>query len=84
MYVNGAWSGISAQQTNQIPPLDGNQSETPSYLQFKLSHFIYPHKETNIVIPKIESKNMAFIVSHQKPIIVLEAILDFRAIHLLT
>ena len=46
------------------PPLDGNQSETPSYLQFKLIHFIYPHKETYIVIPKVESENIACIVPH--------------------
>ena len=50
---------LRPKQTNQIPQLVGNQSETPSYLQFKLFHFIYPHKETYIVIPKVESKNIA-------------------------
>ena len=41
------------------PPLVGNQSETPFFFQFKLFHFIYPHKETYIVhvLPKIESEN---------------------------
>ena len=50
-------------------PLVGNQSETPSYLQFKLFHFIYPHKETYIVIPKVESENIACIVPHENPLL---------------
>ena len=51
------------------PPLVGNQSKTPSYLQFKLFHFIYPHKETYIVIPKIESENIECIVPHENPLL---------------
>ena len=47
----------------------GNQSKTPSYLQFKLFHFIYPHKETYIVIPKVESENIACIVPHEYPLL---------------
>ena len=38
--------------------------ETPFYLQFKLYHFIYPHKETNIIIPKIDSENIACMKSY--------------------
>ena len=56
--------------TNKLnTPLVGNQSVTPSFLQFKLFHFIYPHKETNIVIPKIESENIACIVPHENPLL---------------
>ena len=47
----------------------GNQSKTPFYLQFKLFHFIYPHKETYIVIPKVESDNIVFIVPHENPLL---------------
>ena len=49
---------LKKNKTNQpLPPLVGNQSETPSYLQFKLFHFIYPHNEIYIIIPKIDSEN---------------------------
>ena len=54
---------------NQTPPLMGNQSETPSYLQFKLFHFIYPQKETYTVIPIIESENIPRIVPHENPLL---------------
>ena len=58
-------NGCAQYPTNQSPPLVGNQSETPSYLQFKLFHFIYQHNETYILIPKIESE-------------ILHALLDFQ------
>ena len=53
----------------KLPQMVGNQSKTPSYLQFKLFHFIYPHKETYIVIPKVESDNIACIVPHENPLL---------------
>ena len=57
--------------TNKIkfPPLVGNLSETPSCLQFKLFHFIYRHKETYTVIPKVESENIACILPHENPLL---------------
>ena len=53
-------------------PLAGKQRETPFYMDFKLFHLIYPHKETYIVIPKIESEN----IPSGKPIIIMVAILE--------
>ena len=41
----------------------------PSYLRFNLFHFIYPHKETYIVIPKVESEYIACIVPHENPLL---------------
>ena len=62
---------MAAPSNKQIksPKMVGNQSITPSYLQFKLFHFIYPHKETYIVIPKVESDNIACIVPHENPLL---------------
>ena len=62
---------MAAPSNKQIksPQMDGNQSKTPSYLQFKLIHFIYPHKETYIVIPKVESDNIACIVPRENPLL---------------
>ena len=41
------------------------QRETPFHLLFKLFLFIYQHKETYVVVPKIESENIACIVPHK-------------------
>ena len=62
---------MAAPSNKQIksPQMVGNQSKTPSYLQFKWFHFIYPHKETYIVIPKVESDNIACIVPHENPLL---------------
>ena len=62
---------MAAPSNKQIksPQMVGNLSKTPFYLQFKLFHFIYPHKETYIVIPKVESDNIAFIVPHENPLL---------------
>ena len=62
------------------PPFVWNQSETHSYLQFKLFHFIYPHKETYIVVPKIESENIACYLT--KTHHCFGSHLGFRTIHL--
>ena len=51
------------------PPIGWKSKHTSSYLQFKLFHFIYPHKQTYIVIPKIESENIACIVPHENPLL---------------
>ena len=64
-------------------PLVGNQSKTPSYLQFNLFHFIYPHKEAYIVISKVESENIACIVPHENPLL-FGSHLWFSGIHLST
>ena len=45
------------------------KAKTPFYLQFKLFHFIYPHQETCIVIPKIESENNSYIVRRENPLL---------------
>ena len=49
-------------------PLAGKQRETPFYMHFKLFQLIYPHKDTYIVIPKIESENIARIVHAREPL----------------
>ena len=45
-------------------PMAEKQRETPFHLLFKLFLFIYQHKETYVVVPKIESENIACIVPH--------------------
>ena len=61
--LNKKWLRPVTNKSN--PPLIGNQSETPSNFQLKLFYFIYLHKETYIVIPKIKSENIACIVPHK-------------------
>ena len=61
--LNKKWLRPVTNKSN--PPLIGNQSETPSNFQFKLFYFIYPHKETYIVIRIIKSENIACIVPHE-------------------
>ena len=46
-------------------PMAEKQRETPFHLLFKLFLFIYQHKETYVVVPKIESENIACIVPHE-------------------
>ena len=52
--LNKKWLRPVTNKSN--PQLVGNQSETPSYLPFKLLHFIHPHKEAYIIIPKSNLK----------------------------
>ena len=66
--LNKKWRRPVTNKSNP-PQMVGNQSKTPSYLQFKLFHFIYPHKETYIVITKVESENIACIVPHENPLL---------------
>ena len=65
--LNKNWLRPVSNKSN--PLLVENQSETPSYLQFNLFHFIYPHKATYILIPKVESDNIACIVPHETPLL---------------
>ena len=46
-------------------PMAEKQRETPFHLLFKLFLFIYQHKETYVVVPKIESENIECIVPHE-------------------
>ena len=63
--LNNKWLRPVTNKANPPPPpqLIENESETPSYLQCKLFHFIYPHK----VILKIESENIACKVPYENP-----------------
>ena len=65
--LNKKWLRPVTNKSN--PPLVGNQSTTPFYLQFKLFHFIYLQIETYIVIPKMESENSACTVSNKNPLL---------------
>ena len=78
---------MAAPSNKQIkfPPSVRNQSEPPSYLQFKLFHFIYIFTQRNI---HRYSKNRIWKYCVHSPsrklIIVLVVILDFRSIYLST
>ena len=65
--LNKKWLRPVTNKSN--PPLVGNQSETRFYLPFKLFHFIYPHIETYILIPKIKSENIVCIVPNENPLL---------------